>query len=243
MATDDSSLTDEPGPAYHKTWKRSYLRRQGHISKGQKRALRELWPHYGCRFHYGETLDLEALFGGPSDVVVEVGFGHGEILVEMALDRPEMSFLGLEVHRPGVGSALKAIHKANLSNVRVLKGDALQVFQDHLDPGSLAEVCVFYPDPWLRDKDVERRLIRPWFLDLVYRALRPGGLFRLTTDVPSYAQHSVALIESHGGFVPCLGEPYRGSLSTQSKYEEKGEEKGHVVTHLEHRRVGGAFAR
>lgn len=179
-------------------WPRSFLRRQGHVTRAQKRALREHWSDWGLDLAYGVELDLDRAFGFDGPAVLDVGFGHGETLVALAEQRPEWRVLGVEVHRPGLGAALQQIAAAKLTNVRVIRGDVLTVLHDHLARGALDEVFVCFPEPWPRPHDAKRRLVRPVFVDAVERAMAGGGALNVVTDVAEYAEHCRAVLGRSG---------------------------------------------
>lgn len=225
---------------------RSFVIRRGRSTVAQQRALEELWPRYGVAL--GERLDLAALFGRDAPVMMEIGFGAGEALVSFAQAHPEMNCLGIEVHPPGVGHLLLGAHSANLTNVRVIMHDAVEVLERHLAPESLALVHIFFPDPWPKKRHHKRRLIQPAFVHLLARALAGGGTLRLATDWEPYALHMREVLdpvsefenrafdnpsfekESAAGFVP------RPTERPLTRFERRGHRLGHGVWDLEYRR-------
>jgi tRNA (guanine-N7-)-methyltransferase len=160
---------------------RSYVLRAGRITAAQKRALDELMPRYGLPFP-GAPLDLDAAFGRRAPRVLEIGFGNGDTLVELAAASPERDFIGAEVHPPGVGHFLLAAEAAGLANVRVVMHDAVELISQGVAPASLDEVLLFFPDPWPKKRHHKRRIVQPEFVALVADRLKPGGRFRLATD-------------------------------------------------------------
>jgi tRNA (guanine-N7-)-methyltransferase len=233
---------DEPRkPSGRHRWPRTFLRRQGQITRRQKQALRELWPQYGLRYRYGQTLDLEAAFGRAAPLALDIGFGRGESLIALAGQRPGWNVLGIEVHRPGLGAALLSAQEAGLENLRVLRGDALLVLEQHLEGAPLSECCVFFSDPWPREKDAGRRLVGALLARLVAARMQPGGLLRLATDVEVYAHHMVRALSS----VPKLWEntaapgPFapRPGWRPMTHYEAKGLREGRQVFDLCYRRT------
>lgn len=167
---------------------RSFIRRTGRMTAGQKRALQEFWPQYGV--DNGDTvLNLDALFGRTNDKVFEIGFGNGESLVQLAVENPELDFFGAEVHEPGVGHCLIAAQSANLTNLRVTIDDALGVLEQRIADDGLARVNLYFPDPWPKKRHHKRRIIQAPFLDLVAKKLRSGGAFYIATDWANYAEH------------------------------------------------------
>ena len=136
-------------------WAPSYLRRQGQMTRGQRRDYRELWPRYGLEYRHGEFLDL-----GLAPVRLEIGFGKGENLVARAAAEPGERFVGIEVHKPGIATALASIRDAGLENVRLVRGDARLVLEDYLEGRCLAGVEILFPDPWPKPGDEHRRLFQ-----------------------------------------------------------------------------------
>ncbi|MGZ5597719.1 MAG: tRNA (guanosine(46)-N7)-methyltransferase TrmB, partial [Usitatibacter sp.] len=166
---------------------RSYVLRQGRYSPAQQRAFAELMPRFGISWR-AEPLDFASVFGREAPVVAEVGFGMGETTARIAADNPDKDYLAIEVHSPGVGSLLKQVEAAGLSNVRIVQHDAAEVMRDMIAPGSLAAIHVFFPDPWPKKRHWKRRFINQANLDRVFRVLVPEGEFRFATDVESYAE-------------------------------------------------------
>ena len=216
---------------------RSFVRRQGHCTKRQRRALRELWPAYGVDVPWNRTIDdVHALYGAPrARAVLDIGFGHGDSLAGMAAARPNDAFFGVEVHRPGVGSALLRCEERDLSNVRVARIDAFTLLRDHLAPrgGHFDECCVFFPDPWFKAKDEHRRLIRPAMLDLLAVHLKPGGHLHVATDVDGYARHVEATLAADDRFVEARrATDARPDWRPETQYERRGAARGHAITDL-----------
>ena len=203
-----------------------YRRKQGRGSKAQRRALRELSPTWGIKVAYREIIDLPAVFGRPPlaallelplHVVLDIGFGTGESLLEMARSAPCKAFLGVEHMKTGVAEALKRLNHAFLvnsqchdvdttrgfrGNARVFGGDAVKLLAEHLAESSIAEVTCFFPDPWAHERDADkkyaRRLLRPAVIQLIEQCLRPHGMLHLATDVPEYAEDVCVLLASRG---------------------------------------------
>jgi tRNA (guanine-N7-)-methyltransferase len=217
---------------------RSFVRREGRITVAQKRALDELLPRYGAPA--GEApLDFVALFGRRAPVHVEIGFGNGESLAAMAAAHPENNYLGIEVHRPGVGVLLRRAAAEGLANLRVLSMDAREVLERRIPDGSLAAVYLFFPDPWPKKRHHKRRLLQAEFATLVQRKLAPGGVFHLATDWQDYAEHMLAVLSQAAGFDNAAGAggyAERGERPV-SKYERRGARLGHGVWDLVFRRT------
>ncbi|WP_455218055.1 tRNA (guanosine(46)-N7)-methyltransferase TrmB, partial [Kaarinaea lacus] len=178
---------------------RSYVRREGRLTKGQQRALDELWPLYGID-NDNSKLDLEVVFGRSAPKILEIGFGNGRSLAQMAMAFPENDYLGIEVHRPGVGALLLLTEELGLSNIRIICDDAEDVIKNRLADESLDRVQIFFPDPWHKKRHHKRRLIKPAFITLVARKLKPGGLLHMATDWESYAVHMTEVMKHAESF-------------------------------------------
>jgi tRNA (guanine-N7-)-methyltransferase len=203
---------------------RSFVRRAGRMTRAQERALEELWPRFGVHCGPG-PLDFPALFGRRAPVVVEVGFGNGDSLVALAARHPGTDFLGIEVHEPGVGHCLLGIEARQLTNLRVLCQDAVEVLRDHVADGSLAGVNLFFPDPWPKKRHHKRRIVQPPFVDLVSRKLAPGGRFQVATDWPEYAEHIRQTVAGCALLAPAAGPVDRDS----TRFEARGQRLGHPI--------------
>jgi len=215
---------------------RSFVLREGRLTQAQQRALDVLWPRFGID-HPGGRLDLDAAFGRAAPIWLEIGFGNGEALLAMAQARPEVNFLGIEVHRPGIGHLLNGLEAAGLDNVRVVRGDAAEVLRDRLPPGSLARALVFFPDPWPKKRHHKRRLVQPAFLDSLARALVTGGHVHLATDWEDYAEHMRAVLDAAEAFEnTTTGWAERPAYRPRTRFEARGENKGHIVHDLIYRR-------
>ena len=222
-------------PSHHRAI-RSFVLREGRLTAGQERAFTELWPLWGADWQPGQILDLHALFGNANPVVLEIGFGNGESLAQMAAAEPGRNFLGLEVHRPGVGHVLLEIERLGLTNLRVLRQDAIALLREGLAPASLAAVHLYFPDPWPKKRHHKRRIVQPDFVALVARVLASGGLFHAATDWEPYAEHMLAVLDAADElFVNAAG---RGCYAPRpdsrplTKFERRGERLGHRVRDL-----------
>jgi tRNA (guanine-N7-)-methyltransferase len=213
---------------------RSFVLRAGRTTAAQERALSELWPAYGIDLK--ETpLDLAAVFGREAPRCLEIGFGAGEVIAALAEGNPHIDYLGIEVHRSGVGRLLLRAQHAALKNLRLICSDAVDVLRDHVADASLNEILVFFPDPWHKKRHHKRRLIEASFVSLAAAKLRGGGTFRLATDWQEYADQMLAV---------CNADPALESLSSDSRYvprpqfrpptrfERRGERLGHGVWDL-----------
>lgn len=212
---------------------RSFVRREGRMTKAQRSALERLGGRYVITPH-GE-IDLDALFGRRVPRVLEIGFGMGDALATMAQAQPECDYLGIEVHRPGVGSLLLKLEKHAVGNVRVICADAVEMLQQHLPDASLDAAHLFFPDPWPKQRHHKRRLVQPLFVELVRRKLKPGGRFHLATDWEDYAKRMLAMMEAAPGYRNNAGPGKfspRASQRPLTKFEQRGQRLGHEVWDL-----------
>ncbi|MCB1647256.1 MAG: tRNA (guanosine(46)-N7)-methyltransferase TrmB [Pseudomonadales bacterium] len=210
----------------HKRAIRSYVIREGRMTPGQTRALETQWQHYGLDVTES-PVDIQAIFPVSQYTVLEIGFGMGDSLFEMAVEHPDYNYLGAEVHRPGVGHLLHRAADAGLQNLRVFNADSLDVLSRAIPEGSLDQVQIFFPDPWHKKKHHKRRLINEAFLALLKSRLKAGGLIHIATDWAPYAEVIEALLAQD----PMLqSEPPPARPVT--KYEKRGVRLGHQVFDL-----------
>src|SRR5258706_16258120 len=181
---------------------RSFVTRAGRLTGAQKKAIADHWLHFGVDFS-ATRLELAALFGNGAPCTLEIGFGNGEHLAGRAQTEPERNFLGVEVHRPGIGRLLRVVAEAGLNNVRLIAHDAVEVLRDQIVPGTLDEVEILFPDPWPKKRHHKRRLIQPEFAALVAITLSKGGRFKLATDWEPYAEQ-MRLVLSGCPLLECL---------------------------------------
>jgi tRNA (guanine-N7-)-methyltransferase len=187
---------------------RSFVLRAGRMTSAQERALADLWPNYGLNL--GEDpVDLEAIFGRRAPRCLEIGFGVGEVIGSLAETHPHIDYVGIEVHRPGVGRLLLRAAQANVRNLRVICGDAVEILRDKLVNDSFDEILVFFPDPWHKKRHHKRRLIDVKFAASLAAKLRSGGVLRLATDWQDYAEQMLAV---------CNSNPRLASLSADGTY-------------------------
>ncbi len=211
---------------------RSFVLRAGRMGPGQQRALDEL----GSRFvlpYRAEPLDLAAAFGRHAPVVLEIGFGMGDATAQIAAALPGTDFIGIEVHAPGVGALLKRIGEQGLTNLRLIRHDAVEVLQHMIPPGSLAGVHLYFPDPWHKKRHHKRRLIQPAFVQLLVGRLAPGGYLHCATDWQPYAEQMLQVLGAEAGLVNTAeGYAPRPSWRPQTKFEARGLKLGHGVWDL-----------
>jgi tRNA (guanine-N7-)-methyltransferase len=218
---------------------RSFVRRAGRLTDGQKRALEQLWPRYGVE-PGGSAADPACLFGVDHPVILEIGFGDGAATWRMAQANPELNFLGVEVHRPGIGRLLLALEREGLDNVRVACGDAVEFLRDFVRPHTLDGVCIFFPDPWPKKRHHKRRLIQPDFVALLAARMKPGAVLHLATDWQPYAEHMKEVLDASPLFEDLAGTQMGDSQAARrprTKYERRGERLGHRVIDLVSRRT------
>jgi len=210
---------------------RTFVRREGRLTTGQQRALDELFPRYGV-VPGTDALDFSQLFGRTAPVVLDIGFGDGEALAEIAADHPERDYLGIEVHRPGVGHLLRQLDDEGLTNVRVAAADAIEVMRTSIREASLAGIQLFYPDPWPKKRHHKRRMVQPAWLELAASRLTDGGFLHMTTDWADYAEHMLEVIAASDAFDNLAGQGrYAADAGERppTKFERRGLERGHVV--------------
>jgi len=226
---------------------RSYVKRKGRMTEAQSRALEELWPRYGVEFT-NETLNLDLLFGRQAGHVLEIGFGNGESLVEQASANPQLDYIGVEVHEPGVGHCLLRAAQSGITNLRVIIHDALEVLDAQIATASLQRINLYFPDPWPKKRHHKRRILQPEFLSLAAGKLAPGGMLHIATDWANYAEHIDELLASDGSFAVGERREHAGDDALdrpQTKFEKRGLGKGHRIwdwrlekIHLKHQQAG-----
>ncbi|MDY6980488.1 MAG: tRNA (guanosine(46)-N7)-methyltransferase TrmB [Pseudomonadota bacterium] len=226
----------EEKPFYRRI--RSFVRREGRLTKGQQRALEVLWPRFGVDFT-PQCLDLDTLFGRTAPRILEIGFGNGGALAELAQQHPENDYFGIEVHRPGVGNLLIQIEKHHLINVRVSQHDAVEVLEEQIPDHSLDALYLFFPDPWHKKKHHKRRIVQPAFVEMVQARLKPGGILHMATDWEDYAEHMLEMMQPFTAFENTAGENNfspRPEYRPLTKFEQRGQKLGHGVWDLIYRK-------
>lgn len=213
---------------------KSYVKRQGKITVGQKRALQTLSERWIWPFD-GSPLPFSKLFEHSGPIVLEIGFGMGETTAQIALDNPTMNFLGIEVYDAGVGALMQRAEKNALSNLKIIQHDAVSVVRDGVATNQLAGVHIFFPDPWPKKRHHKRRLLQAEFVALIVSRLKPGGYLHVATDWPEYASKVIALLEAHpelqntnamGGYSP------RPATRPLTKFEQRGIRLGNPVADM-----------
>ena len=221
----------------HKRSIRSFVLRQGHMTAAQQRAIDSLWPQFGADYQ-PEAAELNTLFGREAPKVLEIGFGMGTATAEIANRLPEKDFLAIDVHGPGVGNLLKLVEEMRLTNIRVMRHDAVEVVENMLADESLDGIHIFFPDPWHKKRHHKRRLIQPPFVAKLLPKLKIGGYIHLATDWEEYA---VQMLEVLSGFdnLQNTAADYAPTpdYRPETKFEARGKRLGHGVWDLVFTRV------
>lgn len=207
---------------------RSFVKREGRMTHAQERALEVLWPEYGLDIA-DSPLILSSLFDNPGPCLIEIGFGMGGSLLQMCQARPETHFIGIDVHRPGVGALLKGAGELALKNLKVFCADAKDVLYQAIPPQGLDGILIYFPDPWPKKRHHKRRLIQSDFVILLASRLKADGYVHFATDWQDYAEHVEAVFAESGLFLP--PELSTGDRPT-TKYERRGMRLGHQVKDL-----------
>ncbi len=212
---------------------RSFIRRQGRLTPGQELALDQHWPQYGLEPEL--DYDFSQVFGRQAPLIVEIGFGNGDSLAKMAAANPDHDYIGIEVHKPGVGHLLILLNEQGLTNVRVYCHDAIEILEQKLPDHSLAGLHLFFPDPWHKKKHHKRRIVRPSFVDLLNKKLQMDGYFHAATDWQHYAESMLEVLSASEGLKnTSLSQDYceRPDYRPLTKFEQRGLRLGHGVWDL-----------
>ncbi|UVE19651.1 tRNA (guanosine(46)-N7)-methyltransferase TrmB [Pseudomonas sp. LS44] len=218
---------------------KSFVMRAGRITEGQQRAIDEGWPKFGLELEAGAP-DFDAVFGRQAPRTFEIGFGMGHSTLEMAKAAPEQDFIGVEVHKPGVGALLMGVQQLELSNLRVYSCDALDVLRQCVADASLDRVLLFFPDPWHKARHHKRRIVQPAFAELIRQKLKVGGVLHMATDWEPYAEHMLEVMNVAPGYRNlaadgrCVERPQERPVT---KFERRGERLGHGVWDLKFARI------
>lgn len=237
MSDENQQAGEGAAPRNLRTIK-SFVMRAGRMTEGQQRGLDQGWPKFGLQLEDG-LRDFDQVFGRSAPRTFEIGFGMGHSTLEMAAAAPEQDFIGVEVHRPGVGALLNGLMTQNLSNMRVYSCDALEVLRHCVADASLDRVLLFFPDPWHKSRHHKRRIVQAEFAELVRRKLKVGGVLHMATDWQPYAEYMLEVMNvapgyqnlaEDGGYVP------RPPERPTTKFERRGERLGHGVWDLKFQR-------
>lgn len=229
-------MSTDPDPSLTKRHIRSFVMRRGHITQGQKRAYDALLPQFLVPYQE-QILDTTHVFGRSAPLVLEIGFGMGETTAQMAAACPQLNFLGVEVYMPGVGALARRAHDMQLSNLRIIRHDAVEVITQMISPESLDGVHIYFPDPWPKLRHHKRRLVASPFISLLAQRLKKGGYLHCATDWAQYAEqmHQVLsneplLVNAHQAFAPAPENPLCKRPNT--KFQTRGERLGHNIWDL-----------
>lgn len=210
---------------------RSFVRRSGRLTPPQQKALTELWPIYGLDFT-PSPVEFRSTFRAHQPVVLEIGFGNGETLVEQASQNAGQNFLGIEVHDPGVGHCLLRAHDAGIGNLRLINHDAIEVLSQQIPAASIARVNLYFPDPWPKKRHHKRRIVQPEFVDLIAEKLVVGGTLNIATDWANYARHIDEILSHSDRFTCTQRREHDGDQPLdrpRTKFEQRGLQKGHRI--------------
>lgn len=213
---------------------RSFVRRQGRMTPSQQHAIDNYWQHYGLSLDE-QLIDFDSVFGRKAKRIVEIGFGNGDSLFEMAKQSPDTDFIGIEVHKPGVGHLLNLLHTHQVNNVRIICDDAVDVLSLMIPDESLEAVYLFFPDPWPKKRHHKRRIVQENFVELVAQKLFFGGRFHMATDWVNYAEHMLQMMQQSENFNNLAGANHyceRPSYRPLTKFEQRGQRLGHEVRDL-----------
>ena len=231
---------------------RSFVRRPGRMTTSQSKALEDLWPVFGIDWSDGSEadaadtklpIDLAAEFGRVAPVVLEIGYGNGDTLVARAASDPDRNYLGIEVHEPGVGHCLIRAQEAGVTNLRLLRRDAIDVLRSGLAPATLSRVNLYFPDPWPKKRHHKRRIVQPRFLELVASRLSDGGALCIATDWAGYAEHIDEVIDADHHFELAERREHDGDAPIDrltTKFERRGLARGHRIVDWRLQRTCGA---
>ncbi len=215
----------------HERTIRSFVRRTGRLTPSQQRALEELWPDVGIDYT-AEPVDFQSIFGRVAPVILEIGFGNGDTLVQQAVENVDENFVGIEVHRPGVGHCLLKARDAGVKNLRLLMHDAIEVLTHQIPLESLSRVNLYFPDPWPKKRHHKRRIVQNDFLNLIADRLHDGGTLHIATDWRDYAEHIDLLLSQSDRFTCTDRREHDGEQPLdrpRTKFERRGVKKGHRI--------------
>lgn len=228
-------------PEYKKKDIRSFVIRAGRMTEGQKNAFDTWWPIYGLSLFDG-LIDPQEIFGREAPLVVEVGFGMGDSLLEMAKSESEKDFIGIEVHPPGVGRLIHRAGSEHIKNLRVYMADAKDVLEDCIPDASISRFQLFFPDPWHKKKHHKRRIVQPDFVERVVSKLAPGASFHLATDWENYADHMMEVMSNESSLENTSSDylfSTKPDYRPDTKFEKRGERLGHGVWDMLFKKVTG----
>lgn len=209
---------------------RSFVMRTGRMTEGQQKMLDEQWLVYGLESE--QKFNAEIVFGRQATLVVEIGFGMGDSLLQMAQNHPDTDFVGIEVHTPGVGRILRQANQLDLKNLRVYRHDAVEILANCFEDNIIDRMQLYFPDPWHKKKHHKRRIVQPEFAEIVRRKLKAGGIWHMATDWQAYAEHMVEIMAEAPGYCNNAGDQLyvsKPDYRPETKFERRGEKLGHGV--------------
>ena len=211
----------------------SFVRRSGRLTASQEKGLTELWDDYAIA--PSGLLNFAKIFANAQEVVLEIGFGNGDTLVQMAENNPQFNYVGIEVYEAGIGRLINSAHTKQLANLKVMRGDAVEFLNANIADDSLAGLQLFFPDPWHKKKHHKRRIVQQDFLDLIAKKIKKSGFCHMATDWQHYAQHMMEALEANKNFKNTQSaHTYtpRPEFRPLSKFEKRGNRLGHGVWDL-----------
>ncbi|HET7772848.1 MAG TPA: tRNA (guanosine(46)-N7)-methyltransferase TrmB [Burkholderiaceae bacterium] len=233
-------LNDDGRPVRDWGHIKSFVHRKARFSPSQRDAYERLLPVWGLPYQPAHV-DFDAAFGRAAPLVLEIGCGMGETTAHLAGSRPDVNYLGVEVFTSGVGALLKRIEEQGLTNLRVMQHDAVEIVRDMIPADRLAGAHIYFPDPWPKARHHKRRLVQPWFIELLASRIAPGGYLHCATDVEDYAQQMLEVLggekqlaNTAAGFGPRANPLFERPVT---KFENRGLKLGHGVWDLVFKRL------
>lgn len=220
---------------------KSFVRRQRRVTPRLEKAMKSAWPTFGVEI-IDKKLNLDLLFGRHADRVLEIGFGHGDTLLPMAIENPHCDYLGIEVHEPGIAAVMFGILENNLANIRVIQNDAVKILREQIPDYSFSRIHIYFPDPWPKKKHHKRRIIQADFVAMLVKKLRDGGVIHCATDWETYAEHMMTVLSQNSALKNCIGDNQFAdneqlTLRANTKFEKRGVKLGHGVWDLLFERI------
>ena len=213
---------------------RSFVLRQGRLTKAQQNALDNHWQEYGIDYS-AQLLDFSTLFDNANEVFLEIGFGNGESLLQQAIEQPQYNFIGIEVHGPGVGHLIHSAKIKDIHNIKVIRHDAVEVLEHQIADNSIRQIQLFFPDPWHKKRHHKRRIMKQDFIEQIHQKLTDAGTFHMATDWQHYAEQMLKQMDAAKGFCNTAGNanysPDKG-YRCETKFERRGLRLGHGVWDL-----------
>ncbi|MDN4501959.1 tRNA (guanosine(46)-N7)-methyltransferase TrmB [Alteromonadaceae bacterium BrNp21-10] len=230
--------TNPMPPESHLRRIKSFVIRAGRLTNAQAAAIEQCWPSKGLE-HKNGLVDFATEFGRQAPVVLEIGFGMGTSFVTMAQAESDKDFIGIEVHKPGVGACLGNAQEQGVNNFRIFEHDAIEILADCIADNSLSRVQLFFPDPWHKKRHHKRRIVKPEFVQALRQKLTIGGVFHMATDWENYAEHMLEVMSDADGFANLSADNTfvpRPDHRPLTKFEQRGHRLGHGVWDLMYER-------